>query len=577
MSGPRPWPGMPDVTVERDVGARMRDGVTLYADVYRPVTDTLLPVLLMRSPYDKRNAISPFGSAHPVWFASQGYMVVIQDSRGRASSEGEFYPYLHEMSDGYDTVEWAARLRGSDGRVGMWGFSYVGATQMLAAVERPPSLTAIAPAFTASQYYEGWTYNGGALSLAFVLYWANLLALDTAHRAGDRSAFEALGASLAEAPGWFWFAPLRDYPPLSDGYASWLYDWLDHPTYDDYWKRWSIDEDYSRITVPALHVGGLYDIFVSGTVRNFAGLRAEGGSEVARNGQKLLLGPWTHMPWSPLGASEGRPPNTIGIDNWQVRWFDQMIKGKDTGVLDSPVTVHLFNGGWRHYDDWPPSGVKHQDWFIHSGGRANSKYGDGVLSRIGPGEEPPDLFVYDPALPSPSQGGHSCCFDTITPMGPADQHASETSRMVLVYTSDPLADEMTLVGDVSVTLWAATTAGDTDWTARLCIVDEAGVSTNLQEGIIRARYRRSLSDPTPIQADRVYEYQIDLGPVAALVEAGHRLRLVLGSSDFPQWDRNMNTGGPLFAEPSTAGTPATQTVLHNISHPTRITLPVLEG
>lgn len=577
MSGPRPWPGVPDVTVERDVAARMRDGATLYADVYRPVTDTLLPVLLMRSPYDKRNAIAPFGSAHPVWYASQGYMVVIQDSRGRATSEGEFYPYLHEMSDGYDTVEWAARLPGSDGRVGMWGFSYVGATQLLAAVERPPSLAAIAPAFTASQYYDGWTYNGGALSLAFVLYWANLLALDSAHRAGDRSAFEALGASLAEAPGWFWFAPLRDYPPLSDGYASWFYDWLDHPTYDDYWRRWSIDEDYSRITVPALHVGGLYDIFVSGTVRNFSGLRAEGGSETARNGQKLLLGPWTHMPWSPLGSSEGSPPNTIGIDDWQVRWFDQMIKGKDTGVLDSPVTVHLYDGGWRHYDDWPPSGVRYQDWFIHSGGRANSKYGDGALSRKGPGEEPPDLFVYDPALPSPSQGGHSCCFDTITPMGPADQHASETSRMVLVYTSDPLADEMTLVGDVSVTLWAATTARDTDWTARLCAVDEGGVSTNLQEGIIRARYRQSLSDPTPIQPDRVYEYKIDLGPVAALVKAGHRLRLVLASSDFPQWDRNMNTGGPLFAEPSTAGTPATQTVLHNISHPTRITLPVLEG
>ncbi len=577
MNNPQPWPGAPGVTVQRDLAARMRDGTTLYADVYRPVTDSLLPVLLMRSPYDKRNATSPFGHAHPVWYASQGYMVVIQDTRGRVASEGEFYPYLHESSDGYDTVQWAAGLPGSDGRVGMWGFSYVGATQMLAAVERPPALAAIAPAFTASQYYEGWTYNGGALSLAFILYWANLLALDTAHRAGDRSSFESLGASLAEAPGWYWFTPLRDYPPLSDGYAPWFYDWLEHPTYDDYWRRWSIDEDYGRITVPALHVGGLYDVFVSGTVRNYSGLRSDAGGAAAREGQKLLLGPWTHMPWSPLGTSEGRPPVANEIDDWHVRWFDQTIKGRDTGVLDSPVTVHLYNGGWRHYDDWPPSGVEPQDWFIHSGGRANSKFGDGALSREGPSEEPPDLFVYDPALPSPSQGGHSCCFDTITPMGPADQHASESSRMVLVYTSDPLPGEMTLVGDVTVTLFAATTARDTDWTARLCAVDTDGVSVNLQEGIIRARYRDSLSDPSPIQPDRVYRYRIDLGPVAVRLSGGYRLRLVLGSSDFPQWDRNMNTGGPLFTEPSTSGMPATQTVLHNISHPTRVTLPVLKG
>ena len=332
----------------------MRDGTVLFADIYRPVTDALLPVLLMRSPYDKRNATSPFGHAHPIWYASQGYVVVVQDARGRVASEGEFYPYLHESADGYDTVEWAARLPGSDGRVGMWGFSYVGATQMLAATQRPPSLAAIAPAFTASQYYEGWTYNGGALSLAFILYWANLLAIDTAQRAEDRPAFEALGTSLAEAPGWYWFTPLKEYPPLRDGYAPWFYDWLEHCSYDDYWKRWSIDEDYSRITVPALHVGGWYDVFISGTVRNFSGLRAEAGSEAAREGQKLLLGPWTHMPWTPQGAAEGRPPDTIGIDDWHLRWFDQMIKGKDTGVLDSPVTVHLYNGGWRHYDDWPP-------------------------------------------------------------------------------------------------------------------------------------------------------------------------------------------------------------------------------
>ena len=231
-------PGLP-VTVERDVPAAMRDGTVLRADVYRPADQPAggVPVLLARSPYDKRVNVSTFGNTHPAWYASHGYMVVIQDTRGRYTSEGDFYPFAHEMDDGYDTVEWAAALPGSNGDVGMFGFSYVGATQLLAAVTRPPSLRAIAPGFTASQYYEGWTYNGGALAAAFVCYWANLLALGSAVRAEDRAAVDALGASLGAAEGWFWSLPLSEFPPLQGGYAPYFYDWVEHCTYDDYWKR----------------------------------------------------------------------------------------------------------------------------------------------------------------------------------------------------------------------------------------------------------------------------------------------------------------------------------------------------
>ena len=254
-------PGMP-VTVERDVPATMRDGTVLRADVYRPTgpaaagSDDGLPVLLSRSPYDKRANVSTFGNTHPAWYASHGYMVVIQDCRGRYTSDGDFYPFAHETDDGYDTVEWAAQLDGANGDVGMFGFSYVGATQLLAAVARPPSLRSIAPGFTASQYYDGWTYNGGALAAAFVCYWANLLALGSAMRAEDRAAVDALSASLGAAEGWFWWLPLSEFPPLQGGHAPYFYDWLEHCTYDDYWKRWSIDADYSRIEVPALHIGG---------------------------------------------------------------------------------------------------------------------------------------------------------------------------------------------------------------------------------------------------------------------------------------------------------------------------------
>ena len=572
-------PGMP-VTIERDVAATMRDGTVLRADVYRPTGPAAegcedgVPVLLARSPYDKRINVSTFGNAHSAWYASHGYMVVIQDCRGRYTSEGDFYPFAHETDDGYDTVEWAATLPGSNGDVGMFGFSYVGATQLLAAVARPPSLRSIAPGFTASQYYDGWTYNGGALATAFVCYWANLLALGSAVRAGDRAAVDALSASLGAAEGWFWSLPMAEFPPLQGGYAPYFYDWVEHCTYDDYWRQWSIDTDYSRIEVPALHFGGWWDVFLSGTVKNFTGLRASAGTEAARGAQKLLVGPWTHMPWTPLGRCGGDGPSTNEIDDWQLRWFDHTLKGVDTGVLDSPATVFTLDGGWRDLDGWPSSDTAAEDWYIHSRGRANSKFGDGTLDRVPPTAEPPDIFVYDPGVPIPSMGGHSCCFDTITPMGPADQHQAEVSRMILVYTSEPLAADSELLGDVSVTLHAATTATDTDFTARLCVVDPDGRSVNLQEGILRARYRRSLSEPEPLVPGEVYELRIDLGPVGAHVPAGSRLRLDISSSDFPQWDRNLNTGGTPLAESALVAAPATQTVLHNAGHPTRITLPV---
>jgi uncharacterized protein len=563
-----------DVTIERDVPAQMRDGTILRADIYRPPGDRSVPVLLSRSPYGKTVNVSTFGSAHPIWLAQKGYMVVVQDTRGRYSSDGEFYPFLHEMEDGYDTVEWTAGLPGADGRVGMFGFSYVGATQLLAAVTRPPSLTSIAPGFTASQYYDGWTYNSGALSTAFVCYWANLLALDTAIRRGDRNGTDRLLTTLGDAPNWFWSLPLSECQPLDGGHAPYFYDWIEHHTYDNYWRRWSIDEDYSRIVVPGLHIGGWYDVFLSGTVKNFNGLKSGAGDDSSRTQQKLLLGPWTHMPWTPVGRSGYVGPSTNEVDDWMVRWFDQTIKGYDTGVLDHAVTMYTVDGEWLDFDEWPPGDVETETWYIHSDGRANSKYGDGRLDRHPPGSEPVDVFVYDPGVPIPSLGGHSCCFDTITPMGPADQHGAEVSRMMLVYTSDPLAEPIDLIGDVSVTLFAATSVQDTDFTARLCVVDPNGRSVNLQEGILRARYRNSLSKAELLEPGEIYELTIELGPVGARVPAGSSIRLNISSSDFPQWDRNLNTGGTPLQESAMVAQPATQTVLHNSEHPTSIRLPV---
>lgn len=568
-------PGLPGVKLERGVPCRMRDGVTLYADVYRPAEGGPHPVILMRTPYNRGSAESDFAYTHPSWYARHGYVVAVQDCRGCYASEGEWYPFRDEAADGYDTVEWAARLPGTTGKVGMYGMSYPGATQLLAASASPPSLTTICPAFTGSQYYEGWTYNQGALALAFVPWWATLLAAGAVGRRGDEETFARLVAGLLEAGPLAWTLPLRDYAPLRGGEAPYWRDWLKHSTYDDYWRRWSIDEDYTRVRVPALHFGGWYDIFLSGTVKNFLGCRREAGGEAARRAQKLVIGPWVHTPWAPVAGQGAADAGGRAVDDWQLRWFDQMLKGRETGVLDAPVTLFLLDGGWRDFDAWPPAGSRPVDWFLHSGGRANSAFGDGTLSTEPPGDEPPDLYVYDPLAPTPSCGGHSCGPPGPTPLGPADQAPAERLNSVLVYTSAPLPRDLELVGDVSVTLHAASSALDTDFVARLCVVDETGCSTNLQEGILRARFRDSLGEPKPLVPGRVYELHIPLGPVGARVPAGRRLRVDVASSDFPQWDRNLNTGGRLGEEGPLAAIQATQVVLHDRAHPSRITLPVL--
>ena len=574
--GARPLPGLSEVTLERDVPCRMRDGVTLFADVYRPRGEGPFPVIVMRLPYDKTQA-GNITYSDPSWYARHGYIVVIQDTRGCCTAEGEFVPFLHEADDGYDTIEWAARLPGSSGKVGMYGFSYAGATQLMPATLRPPSLVAICPAFTASQYYEGWTYNQGALALAFTMSWAIDLASREARRAGDDAAVAELTMAYGNVKGWNWFLPLEAFPPLSGRYGGYFQDWLAHPTDDEYWRRWNIAANYERLTVPALHVGGWYDIFLSGTVENFRGMRERAGSEAARAGQKLLIGPWLHMPWSPcMGTSEGVGPQVV--DDLQLRWFDRFLKGEETGVLEAPITLYVMGAEeWRDYPEWPPPGSTPTRWFLHSAGRANSRFGDGALSMDAPGEEPPDRFTYDPLYPTPSLGGHSCCLDFAAPMGPADQRPVEAFNGVLVYTSEPFPEPLELIGDVSVTLYAATSARDTDWTARLCEVYPDGRSINLQEGIVRARYRESRTEPSRIEPDRVYRYEVPLGPVGMRIAAGNCLRITVSSSDFPQWDRNLNTGGLLFGESISAAVVATQTVLHDAAHPSHVTLPVMQG
>ncbi len=566
------------VSVTPDVPARLRDGVSLYADVYTPDGDGPFPVLLMRTPYNK-TAAQDSVYAHPLWYARHGYIVVIQDTRVRWTSEGEWYPFAHEDEDGYDTVEWAARLPKSTGRVGMYGLSYVGATQMLASVAAPPHLTCIAPGMTSSEYYDGWTYRGGAYHLAFTESWTVMLATDTARRRELRQLEADLYAAFNPTGLAFGTLPLTQYDLLRrENVAPYFFDWLNHPARDEYWERWSIERRHANVRVPAFHIAGWYDIFLDGSIRNYVGLRDHAADDRARNGQRILLSPWHHVPWAPLvsGWDFGDEARS-GINDWLLRWFDHWLRGVENGVPDDPP-VRIFVMGenrWRDEHEWPLRRAETVEFFLHSHGAANSLNGNGTLSRQRGVEEEPDIFIYDPRSPTMSFGGRSCCRYTISPMGPADQRPAEIHNGVLVYTTRPLQQDLEVTGSVSAVLYAATTARDTDWTVKLVDVYQDGLAINVADGILRARYRDSLSASKLLTPGEVYEYRVDLGSTSNLFKAGHRIRVEVSSSNFPCFDRNLNTGSALGGEWIADCAVATQTLFHDSSRPSRIVLPVV--
>ena len=566
------------VSIARDVPAKMRDGITLFSDVYSPVEDGMFPVILMRTPYSKISGHTEV-YANPSWYASHGYIVVIQDVRGRWASEGEWYPFAYECDDGYDSVEWSASLQKSNGRVGMYGFSYDGATQLLAAKAAPPHLTCIVPAMTSSEYYDGWVYRGGAFHLAFIKSWSLGLAMETARRQGLKQQMADLSAAYSQLPTIFNQLPLKQYELLqTNQIAPWFFDWLGHPNKDAYWDRWDLKPFYSQIRIPALHVGGWYDIFLQGTLDNFTGLSERAGDPHARASQRLFIAPWCHTPWGPIvsGWNFGDEARN-SIDAIQLRWFDHWLKGIENGVEEDTRTQLFVMGKncWRSTEEWPPQGVIYRDYYLHSAGLANSINGDGQLSENPPADETQDQFVYDPASPVPSFGGRSCCQFTSTPMGPADQWQVEIRNDVLVYTSEILKGDIEVTGPIQAELYAASSAQDTDWVIKLVDVAPDNRAINIADGILRGRYRNSLSQPTLLEKDHPYMYRIDMGATSNMFKAGHRIRVEVSSSNYPYFDRNLNSGGEFGNEWIIDRVIATQTIFHDSSRPSRLILPIL--
>jgi uncharacterized protein len=556
------------VIVERDVPAKMRDGVILKADIYRPKASGKYPVLLERTPYDKNYSRS-FGMKA----AARGYVVVVQDVRGRFTSEGQWYPFRYESQDGYDSVEWVAALSESNGKVGMFGGSYVGATQMLAAIAGPPHLSGVAPGVTASNYHENWTYQGGAFEQWFNQSWTSGLAQNTLARRA---------AQDTNALNWKDVLPLESYPTLAQpdakSLAPYYRDWLAHPNYDDYWKAVSLEENYSKIQVPILHVAAWFDIFLGGSLRNYVLLKSRAGSEAARNGQHLLVEVGGHS-----GGSDQRKIGEVDFgsaapydnDELLLKWYDYLLKGQANEFAGKkPVRIFVMGKNeWRDEEDWPLARAKATKYFLHSAGKANSSAGDGRLSAQPPLTEPKDSYAYDPENPVPTIGGPLCCDSGHLAPGPRDQRTVEERSDVLVYTTPAFLQDTEVTGPVSLDFFASTSGKDTDFTAKLLDVWPNGFAQNLTEGILRLRYRNSMERPELAKPGEIYHLSVDLWATSNVFLAGHRLRLEISSSNFPRFDRNLNTGENQAT--STKMLPATNTIYHDKEHPSALVLPIV--
>ncbi len=561
-----------EIKIERYQAVPMRDGVKLYADLYHPKAEGRYPVLVVRTPYGVQR-----DGVHETMmkFAQRGYAVVVQDVRGRYESEGKWDPFRDEAKDGFDTVEWAAQQPWSNGRIAMQGGSYLGHVQWRAASLAPPSLVAIFPAVASTNIYSNWITHGGAFRLSFNYGWGVV-------RMPNRIMLPQYWHTESYSPPELKYETILRHLPLengdlqSAGYSVKHYrDWIAHPGYDSYWKEISDEEQFARVQVPVHTSGGWFDIFLQGTINGFVGVRRQSATERARRETKMIIGAWGHGPSQKFGDVDfGLQAMRVQFER-ELRWFDHYLKGIDNGI-DREPPVEIFYMGinqWHHEADWPIPGTKFTPYYIVSEGQANSAMGNGQLSASLPtGGAASDQYLYDPNNPVPTMGGNNCC-GTPTLAGPKDQRTIEDRKDVLVYTSQPLRELLAIAGPVKMKLFASTDGTDTDWVVKLVDVHPNGFAMNIAEGILRARYRRGTDQVELLKPGEVYEFEVDLVGTANVFLPGHRIRVDITSSHFPQFDRNPNTGD-VFGSSSRVRV-AKQTIFHNSKRPTHILLPVV--
>ncbi len=566
----------------------MRDGVRLATGVIRPDAPGRYPVLVSRGPYGKDSYVE--NPDHSAWFfAGHGYVVLSQDCRGRFESEGNGYnPLFQEAQDGYDTVEWAARQSWSNGRLGTTGQSYLGATQYTLATNNPvpPHLQTMAPVSASADFHQSWVYHtGGAMEWGWMVPYAIFKGRNTLDRTGNERLLSQMNEYVLPSVNfaqplkdeWYRHLPLSDWINRLKETAPYFQEYLDNEADGPYWWRINLLRHVEGITLPMFHVTSWYDIFLEGALNAYRTIRDRGGSELARRNQRLLIGPWAHLlPYTvPTSGGTGDidfgPEAIIELHQYLLRWFDYWLKDIDTGVTDEPP-VRLFVMGenrWRGEQEWPLARTQYTRYYLHAAAPANTRNGGGTLSTYPPGDEPPDTYTYDPKDPAATLGGNTL----IIPQGVADQGPVEDRQDVLVYTSEALERDLEVTGPIQVHLFASSSAVDTDFTAKLVDVRLDGYARNLQDGIIRARFRTSGSEPSLIEPGRVYEFGIDLWSTSHLFKTGHRIRVEISSSNFPRFDRNPNTGAPLGRDDRLEV--ARQTVYHREEYPSHIVLPVI--
>lgn len=577
-----PSPPRYEVTVDRKVMIPMADGTRLAADIYRPRADGTFPAIVERTPYNREESVI-LRTQTPQYMAQRGFVFVVQDVRGRFGSEGTWYPFVDdgwgERQDGYDTIQWVARQPWCNGKVATAGGSYAGQTQMFLAPTRPPALVACFVREAASTLAEQWVYRGGAVEWAFNCDWTM--------RHGNfalRRQLDLLQTALGQEQERFTGLPLASDPIWADPF-HWMRDLLAHADDEDFWEAFNFEPQYRNIDVPIYHMAGWFDIFLEGTLRNFAGLAANARSKETRRNQKLIIGPWTHGPSvhdpafaRQVGAMDFGPEATLDFNAEMLRWYDHWLNGTATGVLDEPRVRYFLMGAneWRTADTWPPPEAELVPYYLRQGG---------ALSRDEPGrKEGADGYEYDPAKPVPTLGGNTLYRGPLgsgptgeespnfaVTSGPQDQRPVEDR--CLLWTSEPLEADLDVVGPVQLTLYASSDCVDTDFVAKLSDVFPDGRSILVVDGILRARYRKGRFRPKLLRPGKVYRFTLDLWPTAWRFAAGHRLRVAVTSSNFPRFDRNLNTGH----NPARFGDMkvAANTVYHDRKHPSHMTLPVM--
>ncbi len=537
----------------------MRDGVRLFTTLHFPDGQGPFPVLLIRNLYRAAGGIA----AHE-GITEKGIVFVHQDVRGSGMSEGRWErPWIQEAEDGEDCLKWIAAQPWCNGRTTMRGASYLGAAQWFAAQCGNPSLVAVSPGVAPCNYHESPKYQGGAFILQQNIGWA----LETWKKNSPDRDMPPLDLAFLSA-----HLPLRTVDEAAGlGRVPFWRTWLEHPDYDDYWRKFDLASFVDRIKVPAFVWSGWFDIYTQGALDSFMLMRSRAGSAEARNLTRCVIGPWAHSePAGEIPLGDGDLSRRKQVEEPEALFLEARLNGEELPPF-APLRYFMLGiNEWRTAETWPPAGSGEQNMYLHSRGAANSRFGDGTLSSLLPEQEVPDCFISDPRNPVPTTGGHGIC----VPCGSHDQSELERRTDVLVYTSEPLASPLEIAGRVRVFLFASSTAPDTDFTAKLVDVYPDGRAFNIANGILRARCRNSMEVPELLSPGEVCEFNIDLWSIANCFLPGHRIRLEIAGSDFPEFSRNNQTGGSIADD--TELRIARQTVFHDRLHPSRLVLPVME-